>query len=75
MAVAVPVAVYLLSLWALYIRAGDPPIRRFGVPMVASLLVAAPFTGYPVLLVGLLLIVLVVVKEITRVRSDRETLT
>jgi hypothetical protein len=43
--------------------------------MVAALLVAAPFTGYPVLLVGLLLIVLVIVKEITRVRSDRETLT
>jgi low temperature requirement protein LtrA len=72
-AIAVPVAVYLLSLWALYVRASDLPMRRFGVPMVAVLLLAASFTGSPVLLVGLLLTVLVVVKEITRVRSDRQT--
>lgn len=71
-AIAVPVAVFLLSLWALYVGAADQPMRRFGVPMAATAILAASFTGFPVLLVGLLLSVLVVVKEISRLRIDPE---
>ena len=71
-AIAVPVAVLLLSLWALYVRAADQPIRRFGVPMAAAAILVASFTGFPVLLVGLVLSGLVVVKEISRLRIDPE---
>jgi low temperature requirement protein LtrA len=70
--VAVPVAIYLLSLWALHVRRGDPPIRLFGVPVTAGLVLGASLTGIPVLLAGLLLAALVVAKEGQRLRMDRE---
>jgi hypothetical protein len=68
------VAVFLLSLWALYVRAADHPMRRFGVPMAATAILAASFTGFPVLLVGLVLSGLVVVEEISRLRIVPEAL-
>lgn len=70
-AIAVPVAVYLLSLWAIYVRAGDPPIRRFGAPVTAAFVLAASLTGMPVLFIGVLMAALVAIKERARLRSDR----
>lgn len=74
-AIAVPVAVFLLSLWALHVRATDPPIRKFGAPVVAALVVAVSFTGAPVLIIGLVLAAYVSVKVAVRVRADLEILT
>jgi low temperature requirement protein LtrA len=67
-AISVPVAVFVLSLWALYVRAGDPPIRKFGIPVTAALVLTASFTRMTVLVVGILLSALLVVKG----RSPRE---
>ncbi len=71
-AIGVPVAVYLLSLWALYIRAAHSPIAMFSVPATAMLVLAAPFTGAPVLVVGILLAALVALKVGVRLRSEEE---
>ena len=73
-AIAVPVAVYLLSLWALYIHTAEPPVSRFAAPAAAVLVLAAGFAGAPVPLVGLLLLALVSLKVGVRLRSDGETL-
>ena len=69
LAVGTPVVIYLLSLYAIYIRRGDSSLRRFGIPVTAALILLTPFTGQPVLLTGLLLTALVVVKEVERIRG------
>jgi Bacterial low temperature requirement A protein (LtrA) len=74
-AVAIPVAVFLLSLWALHVRAMDPPIRKFGAPVTAVLVVAASFTVVPPLIIGLVLALYVAAKVVARLRSDSEILT
>jgi low temperature requirement protein LtrA len=71
-AVAVPVAIFLLSMWALYVRRADPAIRKFGVPVTAALVLAASFGGAPVLVIGLLLAGLVAVKVVSRLRTEGE---
>lgn len=68
-----PVAVYLLSLWALYFRTTGTPISKFSGPVTAVLILAAPLTSIPVLVVGLLLVVVVAFKVAVRLRSDEET--
>lgn len=67
-AVAVPLVVYLLSLWGLGVRADDPPLRRFGVPVAAVLVLAAAFTPAPVLLIGVLAAGLVALETAARLR-------
>jgi hypothetical protein len=63
--------VCLLSLWALYVQADDPPIRKFGVPATAVLVVVSAFTGAPsVLLMGLVVSALVVLKTAVSIRSQ-----
>ena len=69
--VAVPVAIYLLALWALHTRPGDPPMRRWSLPLAAVLVLTTALTPVPVLLVGLVLVVLVGLKIGTRLRSER----
>lgn len=70
-AVAIPVTVYLLSLYPLYIRPGDPPLSRFGIPITAGLILAASFSAEPILVTGILLAGLVATKETFRIRSAR----
>jgi low temperature requirement protein LtrA len=53
-AVAVPVAIYLVCLWVLHYRPEYRPTRTYG-PIVAVLILLTPFTGQPVLIIGLLL--------------------
>jgi low temperature requirement protein LtrA len=70
-AVTVPVAVYVLTLWALHLgprHAG--PARLRALPLAAAALVlAATATGQPVLITGLLLAVLVAASIFTAART------
>src|SRR5205807_9738475 len=47
-AVALPVAVYLLSVWALHVGPGRHAAGRVAVPLAAALVLATPFTPSPV---------------------------
>jgi low temperature requirement protein LtrA len=60
--VALPVAVFLLTLWLLHARAHESPVRRFAAPVVVLLVLASSLSAWPVLVVGLLMTGLVVVK-------------
>jgi hypothetical protein len=52
----VPVAVYVLTVWALHRRFKEPgPLRRYAAPITASLVLATSWTAEPVLLTGLVL--------------------
>ncbi len=59
-AVTVPVAVYLVTVWALHVRSKRPGWhRRFAVPVAVVLILGASATPEPVLVTGLLLATLV----------------
>jgi low temperature requirement protein LtrA len=60
-AVAIPVALYLVCLWALHSRSDNPRTGALG-PITAVLVMAAPLTSQPVLVVGLLLVAMLTVK-------------
>jgi low temperature requirement protein LtrA len=52
-ALTVPVAVYLLSVWALHVRHKQPgPMRTFAVPLTAAAVLASTGLGQPVLATG-----------------------
>lgn len=68
-AIAVPFTVYLLSLWATEVRPGDPPAYRYAVPVGAAAVLAASFTAFPVLALGLVTAALVAVKTALRLRT------
>ena len=72
-AISLPVVVFTLSLWALYVRALDTPLHKFGIPTTAVLVLLASFTSIPVLLVGLLLSGLLVVKGRSRMQTQAHT--
>ena len=63
-AVAVPVALYLLSVWLLH--AGPQSLRRLVYPLAALLILAAMAAGEAVLVIGLLAAVLVAVRLLAR---------
>jgi hypothetical protein len=65
MAVALPVAVYVSSLWVLHDR---PEYRstRFHGPLAALLILLTPLTGQAVPLIGLILAALVAAKLVIR---------
>lgn len=67
-AVAVPVAVYLIALWGLYVwlRIGDS--NRLSGWVAAGLVLLAPLTPYPTLAVGTVLAVLVAFKFVVHRR-------
>ena len=60
-AVAIPVAVYLLSLWVLHDRPEYRQTRAFG-PVAAGLVLLTPLTGFAVPLTGAILASLVAIK-------------
>jgi low temperature requirement protein LtrA len=65
-AVAVPVAVFLISLWALHVRPDrDGPMRLFFIPVFSGLILLAPLTAHAVLVTGLLTAALLAAKLIT----------
>jgi len=73
-AVAIPVAVCLLSMSLLYRTAHAPGFQRFALPVVVvGLVLAASVSPSPVLSVGLLVSGLVVVKVTMRLRSEERS--
>jgi low temperature requirement protein LtrA len=69
-AVAIPVAIFLLSMWLLHKESRQGLVRRLAVPVVLLLVLGASFSPSPVLVVGLLMAGLVAVKITQRVRQD-----
>ncbi len=67
--IGVPLAIFLMSLWFLYLRAMDDWLHRLAVPVTAALVLVATLTPSPVLAIGLVMAGLVAVKVIRRVRS------
>jgi low temperature requirement protein LtrA len=68
--VAVPVALYLLSVWLLHPGAEDRRSpRRAAYPLAAALVLCAMVAGQPVLLAGLLLAALVAARLLTAPRD------
>jgi low temperature requirement protein LtrA len=60
LALTVPVAVYLLVVWALHAPVKPPTrFRSFGAPVAAAAILASSFTGQALLATGLVLLVLV----------------
>lgn len=70
LAVAVPFSLYVLSLWSMYVRSDDGAVRKFAVPAMAALVLGSAFMPLPVLLMGLFAGALVMIKIITRLRSE-----
>jgi low temperature requirement protein LtrA len=65
MAVALPVAVYVLSLWILQEHSREKNwFDRLVHPVMAGLILLAPFMGQAVLLTGILLAVLVGIRQV-----------
>ncbi|WP_419994690.1 low temperature requirement protein A [Streptomyces boninensis] len=71
LAVTVPVAVFLVTLWLLHLRPHHAGRAHGWVgPVAAVLVLAASFTGEPVLVTGLVLVAAIVVGEYTRDRTE-----
>jgi low temperature requirement protein LtrA len=65
-ALTVPLAIYLLVVWALHAPQKPPSrLRMFAVPLASALILASSFSGEPVLATGLILAVLVGVSVAT----------
>ncbi|HJR52273.1 MAG TPA: low temperature requirement protein A, partial [Gemmatimonadota bacterium] len=73
-AVAVPVAIYLLGLWALHVRLEETSPAGAGMtPIVAFLVLLTPWTGQSVPLTGLLVSGLLAVKVVKRHQETART--
>jgi low temperature requirement protein LtrA len=71
-AVTIPVALYLLSLWALHERPRAASLIEASLaPVTALLILLTPFSSQPVLLTGLLLSALLAIKLVGRQRSTK----
>ena len=73
-AVAVPVAVFLVVVWALHLRHRHTPLASAAFPVTAALVLLAPLTAAAPYLVAALLMALVAVTVVTsRGPADRTT--
>jgi low temperature requirement protein LtrA len=61
-AVGVPIAVYLISLWLLYVRTFTSRFHQLVIPIAVVLIVGAIFTPAPVLAIGVVLVGVVATK-------------
>lgn len=65
-AVAIPVAIYLVALWALhYVPRRETGSTAWKAPVAAALILATPLTGQGVLLTGMILAALLTTKLVT----------
>jgi low temperature requirement protein LtrA len=72
-AVTIPVAVYLVVVWALHVRDKPPgPFRLLGGPVSAVLVLLASFTPEPVVVTGLVLAALVALTVVLHPAEDEE---
>jgi low temperature requirement protein LtrA len=69
LAVGAPIVVYLLSLWALYLRELRDLSQQLLMPVAIALVIGATFTPAPVLAIGLVLAGMVAVKVTRRARD------
>jgi low temperature requirement protein LtrA len=67
-AVAVPVAVFLVSLWLLHLLAGTEGRTRSWAPVAVVLVLLTPLTGWPVFFTGLVLAGLIIAKLLVQVQ-------
>jgi low temperature requirement protein LtrA len=70
MMIAIPSAIYLLTLWALHYK--RPPafaLRYYLIPIFSLLLMLMPFTPQPALLIGILLVLLLIIKLVLKHRQ------
>ncbi|MET3804217.1 low temperature requirement protein LtrA [Nakamurella sp. UYEF19] len=63
--VTVPVALFLVVVWALHLRHHHGPVASAGFPVVAVLVLASTFSGAPVYLGAVLLVGLVILTVVT----------
>jgi low temperature requirement protein LtrA len=68
-AVGAPLVVYLLGLWALYVRTLRDRFHQLVLPVAIALIIGAIFTPAPVLAIGLVLAGVVAVKVALHVRD------
>ena len=68
--VAVPLALFLLGLWGMYVRGDDPPLRRVSVPIAVAVVLGASFVSAGVLVMGLATAALVAVKTAARILAE-----
>jgi low temperature requirement protein LtrA len=71
-AVAAPIIVFLLSLWALYARLVHDVYHQALTPAAGVLIVGAVFTPAPILAIGLVLVGVVAAKVILRLRESAQ---
>jgi low temperature requirement protein LtrA len=71
MAVAVPVACYLGSLWLLHVVSGERDASLWLAPITAALVMLASQAPHPTLMIGLILVGLIAVKLVRRSRMVR----
>ena len=71
MAIAVPVACYLGSLWLLHLVSGERDASVWWVPITASLILLASQAPHPTLVIGLTLCTLIALKLVRRYRLVR----
>lgn len=69
--IAIPLAVYLLSLWGLYFRLMRDRFHKLVAPITACVLIGAIFTPAPVLAIGLVVTAMSGVKIGLRLREHR----
>ncbi len=72
-AVGAPMVVYLLSLWALYVRVRRGLVHQLLVPVAIALIIGAIFTPAPVLAIGLVLVGVVAATVALHVRDAART--
>ena len=66
-AITIPVAVFLLAVWALHYATKKPgPMKTFAVPVGVALILASSFSPEPVLVTGLILASLIAAAVIAR---------
>ena len=65
LAVSVPVAVFLVVVWALHLRHQHTPIASASFPVAAVLVLGAAVTGAPVQITAIIMVTLVVVTVAT----------
>ncbi|HWM37139.1 MAG TPA: low temperature requirement protein A, partial [Streptomyces sp.] len=68
----IPVAVYVLTVWTLHLRPHHTGFLHSAVfPVAALLVLAATFTGQPVLITGLVMVATVAASVIVALRKLR----
>ncbi|MFE3452548.1 low temperature requirement protein A [Nonomuraea sp. NPDC059194] len=70
-AVAVPVAVFLISLWAVHIRPHRPgPLLNAALPAGAALVMLTPLTRLPLPLIAVVIVAVVIATHLTPTSAD-----